>query len=70
MVALAVEIDATGAVAAAELVQMTRCHIGVEGTILLVSAVTAVEESVALLLLGDANPRRAFEIRALTVAEH
>ena len=70
VVALAVEVDAADAVAAAEFVQVTRRYVGVEGAVLLVGAVAAVEESIAFLLRRDADARRAFEIRALAVTEH
>lgn len=70
MVALAVEIDAADAIAAAELVQVTRRNVDVEGAVLLVGPVSAVEEPVTFLLGRDANARRTFEICRLAATKH
>jgi|688.fasta_scaffold565073_1 hypothetical protein len=66
MVTLAARFQTRPAVGAAELVQVTGRHVGGESASSLVSAISAVEKSVALLLRRQANSARAFEIFALT----
>ena len=68
MVTLAARFQTCLAVGATELVQVTRRYVGGETTANLVSAISAVDESVAFLLRRKANATGTFEIFALTIA--